>query len=247
MSIDLHVGDGQATVTINRPERMNALDEPTRLALAAAIRSCANAPDVGAIIITGAGRAFCAGQDLAAVHELDDAHDTVSRTYNPIAEAIASATVPVIAAVNGAAVGAGMGIVLACDVVLMSEKASLACVFGKVGLVPDTGTSWQLVRSVGYLQAFELAMTGRRVGADEALALRLASEVVAPDALMTRAHELAAELASGPRLAQQLTKEVLRLAHVATLTEALEQEAVSQGIAARDGEHLRMRAAFLAR
>ena len=113
--------------------------------------------------------------------------------------------------------------------------------------MPDTGTSWQLVRSVGYLQAFELATTGRRVGADEALALRLASEVVAPDALMTRAHELAGELASGPRLAQQLTKEVLRLAHVATLSEAMEQEAVSQGIAARDSEHLRMRAAFLAR
>ena len=247
MTIDLHIGGGLATVTINRAERMNALDEPTRLALAATISSCGSDPDVGAIIITGAGRAFCAGQDLAAIHELDDAHDTVSRTYNPIAEAIASAPVPVIAAVNGAAVGAGMGIVLACDVVLMSQKASLACVFGKVGLVPDTGTSWQLVRSVGYLRAFELATTGRRVGADEALALGLASEVVAPEDLATRAHELGGELASGPRLAQHLTKQVLRVAHVATLSEAMEQEAASQGMAARDGDHLRMRAAFLAR
>jgi 2-(1,2-epoxy-1,2-dihydrophenyl)acetyl-CoA isomerase len=247
MSIDLHVADGLATVTINRPERMNALDEPTRLALAEAIRSCGNDAEVGAIILTGAGRAFCAGQDLAAIHELDDAHDTVARTYNPIAEAIASASVPVIAAVNGAAVGAGMGIVLVCDVVLMSEKASLACVFGKVGLVPDTGTSWQLVRTVGYLKAFELATTGRRVGAEEALDLRLASEIVAPDALMARSHEIARELAAGPRLAQQLTKGVLRRAQVATLAETMEHEAVNQGIAARDGDHLRMRAAFLAR
>ena len=247
MSIDLHIGDRHATVTINRPDRMNALDETTRLALAEAVRSAADAPEVGAIIITGAGRAFCAGQDLAAVHELDDAYDTVARTYNPIAEAIDSASVPVIAAVNGAAVGAGMGIVLACDVVLMSGKASLACVFGKVGLVPDTGTSWQLVRSVGYLRAFELATTGRRIGADEALVLGLASEIVAPEALMARAHELAGELASGPRLAQQLTKEVLRLARVATPSETMEREAVSQGVAARDGDHLRMRSAFLAR
>jgi 2-(1,2-epoxy-1,2-dihydrophenyl)acetyl-CoA isomerase len=247
VSIDLRISDQRAIVTINRPDRMNALDEPTRLALTEAIRSCGSDPGVGAVIITGSGRAFCAGQDLAAVHELDDAHDTVSRTYNPIAEAIASAPVPVIAAVNGAAVGAGMGIVLACDVVLMSRNASLACVFGKVGLVPDTGTSWQLARSVGYLKAFELAMTGRRVGADEALSLRLASEVVAPDALMARAHELAGALASGPRLAQQLTKEVLRLAQDASPSETMEQEAVRQGVAARDGEHLRMRTAFLAR
>lgn len=247
MSVDVHIGDGRAIVTIDRPERMNALDEPTRLALTQAIQASAADPDVGAIVLTGAGRAFCAGQDLAAVHELDDAQDTVARTYNPIAEAIASAPVPVIAAVNGAAVGAGMGIVLACDVVLMSQNASLACVFGKVGLVPDTGTSWQLVRSVGYLRAFELATTGRRISADEALALGLASEVVAPDALLPRAQELAGELASGPRLAQRLTKQVLRQAHASTLTETMEQEAASQGIAAQDSEHLRLRAAFLAR
>ncbi|MGW9585912.1 enoyl-CoA hydratase/isomerase family protein [Microbacterium sp. NPDC055455] len=247
MSIDVHIHERRATITIDRPDRMNALDEPTRLALAEAIRGCGSDPEVGAIVITGAGRAFCAGQDLAAVHELDDAHDTVARTYNPIAAAIADTAVPVIAAVNGAAVGAGMGIVLACDVVLMSEKASLACVFGKVGLVPDTGTSWQLVRSVGYLQAFELATTGRRIGAEEALALRLASEVVAPETLLTRAHELAGRLASGPRVAQELTKRLLRTAQVATPAETMEHEAVSQGIAARDGEHLRLRAAFLER
>ncbi|MEN2738418.1 enoyl-CoA hydratase/isomerase family protein [Microbacterium sp. X-17] len=247
MSVELDVVDRTATITINRPERMNALDEPTRVSLAELIRSCGSDPEVGAVVITGAGRAFCAGQDLAAIHELDDAHDTVARTYNPIAEAIATASVPVIAAVNGAAVGAGMGIALACDVVLMSESASLACVFGTVGLVPDTGTSWQLVRSVGYLRAFELAASGRRVGADEALALGLASELVAPEALLPRARELAADLARGPRLAQQLTKRLLRQAQVSSLAETLAEEAVSQGAAALDGEHLRRRAAFLAR
>ena len=108
------------------------------------------------------------------MHELDDAHDTVSRTYNRFAEAIASATVPVIAAVNGAAVGAGMGIVLACDVVLMSDKASLACVFGKVGLVRRHGDVWQLVRSVGYLQASSRHdRTPRRRGRSARLASRV--------------------------------------------------------------------------
>jgi 2-(1,2-epoxy-1,2-dihydrophenyl)acetyl-CoA isomerase len=247
MSVDLHVDGPVVTITLNRPGQLNALDEPTRLALAEAIRTSAADERFGAIVLTGAGRAFCAGQDLAAVHELDDSRDTVARTYNPIADAITEASIPVIAAVNGAAVGAGLGIALACDVVLMSERASFACVFGKVGLVPDTGTSWQLVRAVGYLRAFDLASTGRRIPADEAVRLGLASEVVPDPELAARARDRAAELAGGPRLAQVLTKRVLRAAQTAELADTMALEAQSQGIAAGQADHLRLREAFLSR
>ncbi len=162
-------------------------------------------------------------------------------------EAIVATGTPVIAAVNGAAVGAGMGIVLACDVVLMSEKASLACVFGKVGLVPDTGTSWQLVRTVGYLRAYEIATTGRRISATEALELGLATAVVPPEELAARARTRALELAAGPRAALALTKQILRSALHAELADTLAEEARGQGVAAQDAEHLRLRNEFLSR
>ncbi len=247
MSVRVDIHQGVATITIDRPERMNALDEPMRIALADAILTHGSDERVGALVITGSGRAFCAGQDLAAIHELDDAEDTVARTYNPIAAAIVGAPVPVVAAVNGVAVGAGMGIALVCDVILMSDRASLACVFGKVGLVPDTGTSWVLVRTLGYARAYDLATTGRKVGADEARALGLVTAVVPHDELAARARARAAELAAGPRLAQTLTKRVLRAGMTETLAETMKAEAAGQGVAARDGAHLSLRAAFLAR
>ena len=247
MTVQITSVDRVATITIDRPDRMNALDEPTRLALVTAIRESGDDPDIGAIVLTGAGRAFCAGQDLAAIRELDDAEDTVARTYNPIAEAVVATDKPVIAAVNGAAVGAGMGIALACDVVLMSETASLACVFGRVGLVPDTGTSWQLVRAVGYLRAFEIATTGRRIGAAEAVGVGLATEAVPLDDLAPRARSRALELASWPVTALALTKRILRSALHESLTQTLADEARGQGIAARHADHLRMRDEFLAR
>jgi 2-(1,2-epoxy-1,2-dihydrophenyl)acetyl-CoA isomerase len=247
MNIRVHVAGAVATITIDRPDRMNALDEPTRVALTEAIEKASSQDSVGAIVLTGAGRAFCAGQDLAAIEELDDAHDTVARTYNPIAAAIQASDVPVIAAVNGAAVGAGMGIALACDVVLMSEKASFACVFGKVGLVPDTGTSWHLVRTVGYLRAYELASTGRRVTPSEALQLGLATEVVEAAELGARADALAEQLAAGPRLAQTLTKRLLQAAHTSALSAVMAEEARGQGAAAAHEDHVRLREAFLSR
>jgi 2-(1,2-epoxy-1,2-dihydrophenyl)acetyl-CoA isomerase len=247
MSVDVAIEDRVLTITINRPDRMNALDEPTRLALIEAVCAAGRDEGVGAVVITGSGRAFCAGQDLAAIRELDDAHDTVARTYNPIAEAIAALEIPVVAIVNGAAVGAGMGIALACDVVIMSARASFACVFGKVGLVPDTGTSWQLVRTVGYLRAFEMATSGRRVGAQEALILGLATEVVEPEQLSARGTQVAADLAAGPRLAQALTKQVLREALASDLPGTMALEARSQGAAALHDDHLRLREAFLSK
>lgn len=236
-----------AVVELNRPEQLNPLDEDTRGALLAALRAADTDGDVGAVVLTGSGRAFCVGQDLAAVGELDDAYDTVARTYNPLIRALRGTDKPVVAAVNGVAVGAGMGLALACDVVVMAESASLSCAFGRMALVPDSGTSWFLSRRLGHQRAFELATSGRRVDAAEAVALGLACAVVPDAEVRTVATARAAELATGPGKAFALTKRLLVAAADADLDGALDREALAQGVAAADAEHVRRRTAFLER
>jgi 2-(1,2-epoxy-1,2-dihydrophenyl)acetyl-CoA isomerase len=238
---------GVATITIARPDRLNALDLPTRRALLAALRSAAADAAVRAVVLTGTGRAFCVGQDLAAVHELDHADETVAATYNPLAYTIATMPKPVVAAVNGLAVGAGMGLALACDLRLAAETASFACAFGKVGLVPDTAVSWYLVRELGHARAFELAATGRTVPAAEALALGLLNEVVPVDALSTRAAEVADGLAAGPATALALTKQQFRDVAETSLESVLALEARHQGTAAAHSDHIEGRTAFAER
>ena len=171
------------------PDSLNALDLPTRQALLDALRTADDDHDVRSIILTGSGRAFCSGQDLSAREELIDAGATVADTYNPLIRAITATDKPVIAAVNGLAVGAGLGLALACDEVVMAQSAFLSCAFVRVGLVPDSGITSRLVRSLGHARAFELARTARRIGADEALSLGLVNEVVADDQVETAAQK----------------------------------------------------------
>ncbi|GAA4910486.1 short chain enoyl-CoA hydratase /enoyl-CoA hydratase [Actinomycetospora succinea] len=244
-SIDVSRDDAVATVTINRPDRLNALDETTRIELADHLAALARDRDVGAIVLTGSGRAFCVGQDLAAVDELDDAHDTVDRTYNPLVRLLAGMDTPVVAAVNGAAVGAGMGLALACDVVLVGRGASMSCAFGRMALVPDSGVAWALARQVGHARAFDLARTGRRVDAEEALALGLATRVVDDAELAATAASEAAALAAGPTTSLALTKRLLRAAADLPLDAVLDREALGQGVAAQQHEHVARRTAFL--
>lgn len=234
-----------ATIKLNRPDRLNALNAAVRNRLLEALRLIGADEGVRAVILTGAGRAFCVGQDLSAADELDDAHDTVSRTYNPLIRAITGMDKPVIAAVNGLAVGAGMGLALACDLVLMADNASFSCAFGKMALVPDSGTSWFLVRRVGYLLAFDLAMTGRKLTAPDAARLGLANAVFSSSELLSKASERAHELAIGPRKSILLTKRLLVAAADQSLDATLENEALSQGIAAKNEEHISRRIAFM--
>lgn len=236
-----------ATVELNRPDRLNALDLATRRRLLALLTEAAEDDAVRAMVLTGAGRAFCVGQDLAATEELADAGDTVARTYNPLIWAILAAGKPVIASVNGPAVGAGMGLVLACDLVMMASTATLSCAFARMALVPDSGTSWFLGRRLGHNRAFELAVTGRGIDAAEAIALGLANEVVRADRLRAATATRAAELAAGPATAFTLTKRLLVASVEPELSAALEREAAGQGIAAATEEHLALRAAFLDR
>lgn len=244
MTVGVTVESGVATISINRPDQLNALDQPTRESLLKAIVSADEASDIEVVVLTGAGRAFCVGQDLAASDELIDADVTVRDTYNPIVEAITRSAKPFVAAVNGPAVGAGMGLALACDVVVMSEASFYSCAFSRVGLVPDTGTSLALARIVGHLRAFEIAATARRLTPAEALTLGLTTDVASTDDFDVAVRERVTELRAGSSHALGLTKRILRSVDSAELTESLELEANHQGIAARHEDHAEGVSAF---
>lgn len=244
MTIQVTHRDRLAIITLNRPNRLNALDSPTRFALIEALDKAGADDDIRAVVLTGAGRAFCVGQDLGAAHELDDCYATVVKSYNPIVIAIVEMAKPVVAAVNGVAAGAGLGIVLACDVRIAAEGASFACGFNQIALVPDTAVSWFLVEELGYGRAFDLLTSGRRFSSREALEWRLLQTVVPDTDLTEEAERVASLLASGPATAIALTKRQLRATPQATLVEVLELEARNQDLAARHPDHLEGRAAF---
>ena len=198
---------GVGTITLNRPEARNALDTPSKEALLAALRQVAADPSVRCVVLTGRGRAFCAGQDLKEhlgrlrAGDLDGLWSTVAEHYNPMALAISEMEKPVVAAVNGIAAGAGASLAFLADYRLLSASAAVNVAFARIGLSCDTGTSWTLPRLVGHTRAMELLFTGRTVGAAEALAIGIASEVVEDDAFASRVEELATTLAQGPTMA----------------------------------------------
>jgi 2-(1,2-epoxy-1,2-dihydrophenyl)acetyl-CoA isomerase len=235
---------GVATVVLDRPKRLNALDLSTRRALIATLRALVADPAVRTVVLTGTGRAFCVGQDMSAEEELAHADETIAATYNPLVQTIAAMPQPVVASVNGLAVGAGMGLALACDLRLAADTASFSCAFGKVGLVPDSAVSWHLVRELGYARAFALATSGRALPAAEALALGLINEVVPAIDLADRAAELAAQLAAGPAHAFALTKRQFRAVTEISFEASLAMEARHQGAAADHPDHLEGRTAM---
>src|SRR5438132_10963270 len=202
---------GVLTLTLNRPEALNALTKEMTGALRDGIQAAARNREVGAVIVTGAGRAFCAGADLkdvAARREAGerDLGDDLRANYAPLIRSIRACPKPVIAAINGTAAGAGLSLALACDLRLAAAGASLIVVFVRVGLVPDAGSLFFLTRMLGLSKATELAMTGDPMSAEEAHRLGLVAAVVAPDQLMAVALERARRLAGGPRQTYALIK-----------------------------------------
>jgi 2-(1,2-epoxy-1,2-dihydrophenyl)acetyl-CoA isomerase len=239
--------DGRvATLTLDRPESLNALTVPVKIALREALESLARDRSVRAVVLTGAGRAFCAGQDLAEREQPDAAplDVEVRERYNPIIRALRSMGQPVIAAVNGVAAGAGASLALACDLRIAAEEARFVLAFGRIGLVPDSGATWFLPRIVGPAKAAELALVGDSVDAAEALRLGLVSRVVPGDRLMAESRALADRLAEGAPLALSLTKEALQRSPTIDLDQALEGEAKLQGIAGASADHAEGLAAF---
>ena len=243
------VTEGVATITLNRPDAYNALIAEMKEALGAALERAAGDAAVRAVIITGAGRGFCAGQDLrehadnlAAGKGLDD---TVRRHYNPVVKTIAGMPKPVVAAVNGVAAGAGASLALACDLVIASEKASFGTAFTKIGLAPDSGMSWTLQRRVGRTKAAELLLLAEPVKAPEALEIGLVNRVVAVDELAPASVELARTLAAGPTVAYGAVKEALDHAASHDLDSALEKEAELQDFCEKTADHHNATEAFL--
>lgn len=234
-------------VAINRPDKLNALDQPCRQELLASLTAAARDEAVRVVVLTGIGRAFCTGQDLGAGSELEDAGATVRDTYNPLARILREMDKPAVAAINGPAVGAGLGLALCCDLRYMASSAYLACSFSRVALVPDTGTTVALVRQLGHARAFEVAVTGRKVSAEEAADAHLVNGVVADDGLLDAVLKTAGTLAAGPARAFALTKRLMVSAAHTHEFEVLAQEAAFQGLAAHADDHREALAVFLDR
>jgi 2-(1,2-epoxy-1,2-dihydrophenyl)acetyl-CoA isomerase len=239
---------GVAIITMNRPEARNALTNEMKDGLLAALRQSAEDADVRAVLLTGAGRAFCAGQDLrehAGDLETSDLGDTVRRHYNPMVMTIATMGKPVIAALNGVAAGAGAALAFACDIRIAARGASLLMAFARVGLGADTGASWTLQRLVGAGRAAELLLLAEPVTADQALACGLVGSVVEDAELPGAARALAARLAAGPTAAYGAIKQALEYSGSHGLADSLELEAQLQAGLGATADHRAATAAFL--
>ena len=229
--------DGWVKLTLNRPARLNTFNDDLHVALAAALDEAAADDSCRAVLLTGAGRGFCAGQDLAAVAADGDLGGTVERYYNPLITRLRSLRKPVVCAVNGVAAGAGANIALACDIVLAARSAQFIQAFAKIGLVPDSGGTFFLPRLVGDARARALTFLGEPVKAEQAAAWGLIWKAVDDAALMIEADALAAHLATQPTFGLALTKELLNASSSRSLAEQLDVERDAQGRAGRTHDY----------
>jgi len=245
--IRVEVADAIATITLDRPDALNALTGPMLADLLAAFRRIARDRAVRAVILTGAGRAFCAGQDLKERLKPDapPLAVVVRERYNPIINVMRTLDQPIVGAINGVAAGAGASLAFACDVRLAAETASFALAFGRIGLVPDSGATWFLPRLVGPARAAELALTGAPLSATEAERLGLVARVVPAETLAAEARDVATRLAALAPIALAQTKRALERAWSLDLETALEEEAWRQGIAGATEDHAEGIAAFV--
>ena len=245
--------DRVATLTLQRPDAMNALDVATKDALRTAIEQAAADPDVRAVLLTATGRAFCVGQDLrehvAALAQLspEELWSTVADHYTPIATALATMPKPVVAAVNGVAAGAGASMAFACDLRVLADTASFNTAFAGIGLSCDTGASWTLPRLVGHARALDLLYHPRSVDAAEAERLGLANKVVPADSLAEEAGALARRLAAGPTLAYAAIKQALAYGATHDLAESLVNEGAQMARTGASQDHRDAVAAFVAK
>ena len=242
--IETSLDGGVLTITLNRPDVLNAFGRPMQEAFRSALRD-AREPAVRAVVLTGAGRGFCVGQDLKEFQAGEDIPEQLRTIYNPNVHTLYTLEKPVVAAVNGATAGGGLGLALACDIRVASAEATFVPAFVNIALVPDMGGTFFAARILGYSRAFEWLCSGRRLSAAEAHAWGLVSEVVDPDQVLARAGKIAAELALLPPRAIGMTKRLLQHAHTATLAGQLELEAQLQRVATGSEDFAEGVAAFL--
>lgn len=234
--------NGVGIITLNRPDKLNAFSDELTFQLQDALKEMEKDKEVRAIILTAAGRGFCAGQDLQSrsiaqeMGERPSLGDSIRRRYNPIVIKLRRIEKPIIAAVNGVAAGAGASIAFACDYRIVTDKVNFIQSFTKVGLIPDSGATFILTRLVGLTKAFELMLSADKLSAEEALNLGIINKIVGEDDLMKEAVALAEKLAAGPTKAFGLTKRAVNRAIFDDLEELLEYEASLQEIAGRSDD-----------
>jgi 2-(1,2-epoxy-1,2-dihydrophenyl)acetyl-CoA isomerase len=243
--------DGVATITLDAPATMNSLTVRMKLALLDALAQARDDDAVRAVVLTGAGRAFCTGQDLKEHADGLAAGDrtltTVVDHYNPIITAITTLPKPVVAAVNGMAAGAGAALAFACDLRIASDAAAFLMAFARVGLGPDSGASWTLQRLIGRGRAVAMLMLAEPVSAHDALAMGLVSAVVPAAELEATVGEIAGRLANGPTVAYAAIKETIDFSASHSLPESLAHEAEAQARCGATADHLDAVEAFLAK
>jgi 2-(1,2-epoxy-1,2-dihydrophenyl)acetyl-CoA isomerase len=238
--LTLHHDGPVATITLDRPAVFNALNNDIKTELRSVFEALHENTEVRAVVLTGAGNAFCSGQDLkAAQTEMDGKpySEAIRTYYNPLILAMRQLNKPIICRLNGIAAGAGCSLALACDIIVASEEAYLSELFIGIGLIMDSGSTHFLPRIVGRLKAFELATMGTRVGASEALLLGLVNEVVPHAQLDAAVQRYVDHYANAPTVAVAVIKEMLNQAGQLSLEEMLELEAKNQDIAATTADH----------
>jgi 2-(1,2-epoxy-1,2-dihydrophenyl)acetyl-CoA isomerase len=233
----VEIGDGFRIITLNRPESLNSFNQAMHTALAAALGDTESDPSCRALLLTGAGRGFCAGQDLAdgvfTPGETPDLAATIEKNYNPLIRKIRRLQIPIVCAVNGVAAGAGANLALACDIVLAGRSAKFIQAFSKIGLVPDSGGTWLLPRLIGNARARALTLLGDAVTAEQAESWGMIWKAVDDTNLTTDARNLVAHLARQPTGALALIKRALDLSEHNTLDQQLDLEQDLQGQAGR--------------
>lgn len=241
--------NGHAIVTLNRPDKLNSFNVDQHVALKAALETCERDDDCGAVILTGAGRGFCAGQDLSdrkmSDGERPDLGQTLEEHYNPLVRRLRAMPKPVICAVNGVAAGAGANIALSCDIVIAARSAKFIQAFSKIALIPDAGGTYWLTRHLGEARAKALAMTAEPLSAEKAADWGLIWKAVDDAELMVTAEAMARQFADGPTNAYALTKQAIHAASKNTLEEQLDLERRLQREAGMSDNYKEGVAAFL--
>jgi 2-(1,2-epoxy-1,2-dihydrophenyl)acetyl-CoA isomerase len=239
-TINTETAAGVRTITLNRPDELNSIDERVTSELQSELRNVARDKSVRCLVLTGAGRAFCAGQDLKSVMERKgpfDFTEALRRRYNPIISALKALEIPTLASINGVAAGAGWSLALACDLRIASTKAKFVSAFSKIGLVPDSGMTWTLPRLVGLSKALEIAWMGDPLSAETALQLGLVNRLAEPEELAKVTSEWASALAKSATRGLGLTKRAMYAAMGNDLDTQLEYEAQLQGVAGRTKDY----------
>lgn len=248
MSVEYNKDGDVAVITLNRPKRFNAIEATLSTGLVEALDRAGN--DARAAVITGEGKAFCSGADLA---DLESEYETggpdlaahLETVFHPMVEALVDCTIPTVAAINGVAAGAGMGLALACDLRVIAESAFLTSAFTAIGLTPDSGTTWWLPQMVGVSRALEITLTNRRIHAEEAVQMGLCVDAAPNGEVVDKALDVARSLADLVPDSLVTTRRLIREAAGRSFTEALSAEQAEQGRLGKTPEHAEGVRAFL--